>query len=72
VYLVRALLFNIGFQEATRLFPWDCFVFHDVDLYPEDDRSLDVHTYLGVGGGSASRFSPVYILLFIFFLILHH
>ena len=38
---VRALLLNIGYQEASQLFPWDCYIFHDVDLYPEDDRSRD-------------------------------
>lgn len=26
---------NIGFLEAMKDFPWDCSVFHDVDLIPE-------------------------------------
>ena len=37
----RALLFNVGFLEALKDFPhWDCFIFHDVDHMPEDDRNL--------------------------------
>ncbi len=29
---------NIGFIEALKIYDFDCFVFHDVDLVPEDDR----------------------------------
>ena len=29
---------NVGFKEADRRGHFDCFVFHDVDLVPEDDR----------------------------------
>ncbi|KAL3085014.1 hypothetical protein niasHS_010083 [Heterodera schachtii] len=36
----RAKLMNVGFVEASRLYDWQCFVFHDVDLLPEDDRNL--------------------------------
>jgi hypothetical protein len=36
----RAKLMNIGFAEAMKLYDWQCFVFHDVDLLPEDDRNL--------------------------------
>ena len=36
----RAMLFNVGYTEAVKDFPWDCFIFHDVDLLPEDDRNL--------------------------------
>eukprot|EP00092_Neocalanus_flemingeri_P070776 GFUD01086903.1.p1 GENE.GFUD01086903.1~~GFUD01086903.1.p1 ORF type:complete len:493 (+),score=97.72 GFUD01086903.1:144-1622(+) len=36
----RAMLFNVGFSEASKMSDWDCFVFHDVDLLPEDDRNL--------------------------------
>ena len=31
---------NIGFVEALKLRSWDCFIFHDVDLLPENDRNL--------------------------------
>ena len=34
----RAALMNIGFVEAIKMYDFDCFVFHDVDLVPEDDR----------------------------------
>lgn len=36
----RGKLMNVGFVEASRLYGWHCFVFHDVDLLPEDDRNL--------------------------------
>lgn len=36
----RAMLFNVGFIEALKFSSWDCFIFHDVDLLPEDDRNI--------------------------------
>uniref|UniRef100_A0A915KBU6 Beta-1,4-N-acetylgalactosaminyltransferase n=1 Tax=Romanomermis culicivorax TaxID=13658 RepID=A0A915KBU6_ROMCU len=36
----RAKLLNVGFVEAKKLYDWQCFIFHDVDLFPEDDRNL--------------------------------
>jgi hypothetical protein len=36
----RAMLMNVGFQEAMRDRNWTCAVFHDVDLLPEDDRNI--------------------------------
>ncbi|XP_066925565.1 beta-1,4-N-acetylgalactosaminyltransferase bre-4-like [Clytia hemisphaerica] len=36
----RGKIRNIGFKEALRYFPYTCFVFHDVDLVPENDRIL--------------------------------
>jgi len=36
----RAMLMNVGFIEALKLYSYDCFIFHDVDLIPEDDRNL--------------------------------
>jgi len=36
----RAMLMNIGAAEALRQDDFQCFVFHDVDLLPEDDRNI--------------------------------
>lgn len=37
----RGLLMNIGFNEAMKeTSKWDCFIFHDVDLLPEDERNI--------------------------------
>lgn len=36
----RATLFNVGYVEAMKMQQWDNIVFHDVDLYPLDDRIL--------------------------------
>ncbi|VDM64476.1 unnamed protein product [Angiostrongylus costaricensis] len=36
----RAKLLNVGFVEALKLYDWQCFLFHDVDVLPEDDRNL--------------------------------
>lgn len=37
----RGLLMNIGFAEAViENKNWQCFVFHDVDLLPEDERNI--------------------------------
>ncbi|XP_046553680.1 beta-1,4-N-acetylgalactosaminyltransferase bre-4-like [Haliotis rubra] len=36
----RAMLFNIGYAESIKLHNYTCFIFHDVDLIPEDDRNL--------------------------------
>lgn len=33
----RGKLMNVGYKEALKLFPFTCFVFHDVDLIPEND-----------------------------------
>ena len=34
----RGALMTIGFIEANKIDNYDCFVLHDVDLVPEDDR----------------------------------
>ncbi|XP_068229674.1 beta-1,4-N-acetylgalactosaminyltransferase bre-4-like [Palaemon carinicauda] len=36
----RGFLMNVGAIEALKRYKIDCFVFHDVDLLPEDDRNL--------------------------------
>ena len=33
------MLMNVGAAEALKAGDFQCFVFHDVDLVPEDDRS---------------------------------
>ena len=41
-YFNRGLLFNIGYDIASNFTNqfWECYIFHDVDLLPEDDRNL--------------------------------
>ncbi|XP_060069285.1 beta-1,4-N-acetylgalactosaminyltransferase bre-4-like [Ylistrum balloti] len=34
----RGALLNIGFVESIKAYNYNCFIFHDVDLIPEDDR----------------------------------
>eukprot|EP00095_Tigriopus_kingsejongensis_P003318 maker-scaffold612_size124412-snap-gene-0.25 protein:Tk03318 transcript:maker-scaffold612_size124412-snap-gene-0.25-mRNA-1 annotation:"beta- -n-acetylgalactosaminyltransferase bre-4-like" len=36
----RAALMNVGFKEAIKRGSFQCFIFHDVDLVPEDDRNM--------------------------------
>ncbi|KAG7515257.1 hypothetical protein JOB18_003791 [Solea senegalensis] len=38
----RAKLLNVGYLEALKDYDWDCFIFHDVDLVPENDHNLYV------------------------------
>ncbi|XP_026735957.1 beta-1,4-N-acetylgalactosaminyltransferase bre-4-like [Trichoplusia ni] len=34
----KGTLYNIAFLESQRFGSWDCLIFHDVDLIPEDER----------------------------------
>ena len=34
------MIFNIGYTEVQKLHQWDCYVFHDVDLLPENDHNM--------------------------------
>ncbi|XP_075053479.1 beta-1,4-galactosyltransferase 3-like isoform X6 [Mixophyes fleayi] len=36
----RAKLLNVGVREALRYDDWDCLMFHDVDLVPENDYNM--------------------------------
>jgi len=36
----KGLSFNVGFVEASRIMDFDCYIFHDVDLLPENDFNL--------------------------------
>ena len=36
----RAMLMNIGFVEALKIYDFQCFIFHDVDLIPENDNNI--------------------------------
>ena len=36
----RALLMNIGFTEAKKDYQWNCFIFHDIDMLPENNNNI--------------------------------
>uniref|UniRef100_UPI00358E8EDD beta-1,4-galactosyltransferase 2-like isoform X1 n=1 Tax=Myxine glutinosa TaxID=7769 RepID=UPI00358E8EDD len=40
----RAKLMNVGYMEALKDFPYNCFIFSDVDLVPMDDHNF-YHCY---------------------------
>ncbi|XP_065063165.1 beta-1,4-galactosyltransferase 1-like [Rhopilema esculentum] len=35
----KGKMMNVGFQHSQKYNDFDCFVFHDVDMIPEDDRN---------------------------------
>lgn len=36
----RAKLFNVGFLEATKFYDFHCFIFHDIDLIPQNLNNI--------------------------------
>jgi hypothetical protein len=36
----KGISMNVGFIEALKEEEWDCFIFHDVDVLPEDERNI--------------------------------
>ena len=38
----KAVLMNAGFREAAGDADYDCYIFHDVDMIPEDVRNIYV------------------------------
>lgn len=36
----RGAVFNIAFKEALKMKQWDCFIYHDIDMIPFDDRNI--------------------------------
>ena len=36
----KAAIMNIGYVESRTMGRYDCYIFHDVDMLPEDDRNF--------------------------------
>ena len=36
----KGISMNVGFIEASKEDDWDCFIFHDVDLIPENSKNV--------------------------------
>lgn len=36
----KGRVMNAGFMEAWKIWSFDCVIFHDVDLLPENDRNM--------------------------------
>ncbi|XP_063365891.1 beta-1,4-N-acetylgalactosaminyltransferase bre-4-like [Cydia amplana] len=39
-YFNRGKLLNVGFLESQNVSHWQCFIFHDIDLLPMDERNI--------------------------------
>ncbi len=36
----RAILLNIGYTEAKKDRKWNCYIFHDIDMLPENNMNI--------------------------------
>eukprot|EP00106_Octopus_bimaculoides_P014880 XP_014782322.1 PREDICTED: beta-1,4-N-acetylgalactosaminyltransferase bre-4-like [Octopus bimaculoides] len=36
----RGMLMNVGFAESLKHYNYSCFIFHDIDLIPENDKNI--------------------------------
>ncbi|CAI9737032.1 beta-1,4-N-acetylgalactosaminyltransferase bre-4-like [Octopus vulgaris] len=36
----RGMLMNVGFAESLKLYNYSCFIFHDIDLIPDNDKNI--------------------------------
>ena len=43
---------NVGFRESAVRAKFDCYIFHDVDLLPEDTRNMYTCTFAPVHLGA--------------------
>ena len=57
----KASLMNVGFLEARASADFDCFIFHDVDMLPEDDRNFYVCSLQPRHVGSHVNLSLIHI-----------
>lgn len=69
----RAALMNVGFVESQKLADWDCFIFHDIDLLPMDDRNLykcpDQPRHMSVAVDTMGfKWVTVFVFSFFFFI----
>ena len=73
----RAGLFNVGFVEALKLNEeFDCFVFTDVDLLPEDDHNYygcpNSPRHMSVGVDKFNyKYVNIFIILVKFYILIH-